>query len=672
MRQNRDRQNFGCFSSSGRVWQLGRRAHAQSVFPKAVFNNVVSQPLPWISPPAWRCAFLALATLIVLPASLARAGEFPITNSRDAKLTRAKIQAAQFLSKATFGPTEDDIDALATRMTQIGTRPALDEWIDEQFAMPTTSHQDVTYDLLHLDGTDDEEEGIGISLYRYQVWWHIALTAPDQLKQRVGWALSQIFVIGDSGAGFNNQTGRDIGEGERSLPDWLGMSHFYDTLLDGSESTYRELLEDVTYHPCMGVWLSSIRNRKANLNQGRYPDENYAREIMQLFSVGLYELHQDGRLKVNENGELIPTYDNYQIKELARLFTGFRYAHNTSASFYTGRNLGQPMTIYPPEHDTNYNYTDESAAPNTKTVFGTVLPPLPTPLTEQAVRDEIGAGLDAVANHPNVAPFICTRLIQRLVKSNPSRAYLRRVTRVFNNNGDGVRGDMKAVVKAILTDPEVFRGQRVMRKRNPSRIDVVTRGTEYSRLREPLLRVTALIRAMRPSSDYPGGYMMINRYIESDLGQMAYRSPTVFNFYLPDYQPPGDLIGYNPSRRIPSDALYAPEFQILNGVTANKTMNRLRSFCLNRYSQYSMRKGTCRISFNLDEEIELARDLDNLDEILRRFDLLLCNGSLSETTKTHIKDAVIAETTGRDYNNVQRVESILHALVVSPDCAIEE
>ncbi|MCC9600684.1 DUF1800 domain-containing protein [Stieleria sp. JC731] len=599
-------------------------------------------------------------------------GEFPVSNSRDARLVRAKIQAAQFLSKATFGPTEESIDALATRINQIGIRLALSEWIDDQFEIPTTSHQETAYDLLHLDGTDPEQDGIGISLYRYQVWWHIALTSPDQLKQRLGHALSQIFVIGDSGEGFNNQTGRDIGNGERSIPDWVGMANFHDMLIAGTQSTYRELLEEVTYHPCMGVWLSSIRNRKANLSQGRYPDENYAREIMQLFSIGLYEMYQDGRLKVNDNGELIATYDNYQIKELARLFTGFRYAHNTSTSFYSGRNLGQAMTIYPPEHDTNYNYSDESNAPPTKTVFNTVLPPLASPITEQAVRDEIGAGLDAIANHENVAPFICRRLIQRLVKSNPSRGYMRRVTKVFNNNGQGVRGDLKAVVKAILTDPELFRGQRVMRRRSPARLDVITSGTEHSRLREPIIRVTSMIRALRPSSDYADGYMMLNRFIEDDLGQMAFRSPTVFNFYLPDYQPPGDLVGYSPSRRIPTDVVYAPEFQILNGVTANRTLNVLRRFCLNRYVQYSMRKGTCRISFDLEPEMELARNLDNLDQLLRHYDLLLCNGSLSETTKSHIKDAIIAETTGRDYNNKERLESLLHALVVSPDCAIEE
>jgi len=600
------------------------------------------------------------------------AGEFPADSPRDIRLMKAKIRAAQFLSKATFGPTETSIEELAERMSQIGYRRATSEWIDQQFELPTTSHQQTALDIIELDGRQPNQSGIGVHLYRYQAWWHIALTADDQLRQRVAWALSQIFVIGDGGTGFNGNNSRNIGGGQQSIPDWMGMSHYYDMLAEGSRGTYRELLEDVTYHPCMGVWLSSVRNRKANVSAGRFPDENYAREIMQLFSIGLYMLRQDGRLVTDDDGQLIPTYDNFQIKELGRLFTGFKYHHNTSTSFYVGRNLGDPMGIDPSQHDNNYNYSEDPGAPNTKTVFGTTLPPLPNPLTEQAVRDEIDAGLDAIGDHPNVAPFICRLLIQRLVKSNPSRAYMRRVTRVFNDNGRGVRGDLQAVVKAILTDPELYRSQRPVRRRNPTRLEVLARGTEYSRLREPINRITALIRALRPTSNYNSGYMMLNHGLYNDTGQMPFRSPSVFNFYLPDYQPPGDLIGYQPSRRNPSDSLFAPEFQILNGVTANRLMNRLVQFSRNRYVQFGMRKGNCRISFDLEPEIELARDLDNLDEILRRFDLLLCNGTLSEETKTSIKDAIIAETTGRDWMDEQRVEEMLAAVLNSPDCAIEQ
>lgn len=615
------------------------------------------------------------------------AGEFPVKNSREVRLMKAKIQASQFLSKATFGPTQESIDSLGQRINQIGFKRATSEWIDQQFALPITSHEDIARDIVYVDGNKVDMQTGSPYQYRYQAWWHIALTSEDQLRQRVAWALSQIFVIGDSGVGFNNDDRRaktelaDTTNQELdyenhpeyyTIVDWLGMSNYYDLLAKGSDGTYRELLEQVTYHPCMGDWLSSRGNRKANVASGRFPDENYAREIMQLFSVGLYHMHQDGRLKVDENGELIPTYDNTQIKELGRLFTGFKYRHDSNNSFYVGRNLGEPMEIHVQEHDNNLNYSEEPDAPASKTVFGTVLPPLPVTVTQADVKAEIGAGLDAIANHPNVAPFICRLLIQRLVKSNPSRGYLTRVTRIFNDNGQGVRGDLKAVVKGILTDPEVYRGQRLVRLRNPTRIRVVTRGTEYSRLREPINRVTSLIRAMRPTTDYAAGYMMLNRGLSSEIGQMPFDAPSVFNYYLPDFQPPGDLIGYTPSRRNPFGAIFSPEFQILNGVTANLTLNRFRSWCYNQNMNYGMRKGSCRITFHLEPEMDLARDLANLDEILQRFDLWLCNGSLSEATKTSIKDAITAETTGIDSWYAQRVEVMLNAVILSPDCAVEQ
>ena len=615
------------------------------------------------------CVALAMLFVASTFTATAFAGDFPANNSREIRLLKAKVRAAQFLSKATFGPTQEAIDELALRMSQIGYRRAVSEWVDYQLDLPFTSHEQVARDIIELNGRTPTTQGVGVNLYRYQAWWHCALTSEDQLKQRIAWALSQIFVIGDSGTGFNNDDDRDIGNGERSIADWVGMSRYYDMLGEGSTRTYRELLEDVTYSPLMGVWLSSNRNRKANVSAGRFPDENYAREIMQLFSVGLYLMHQDGRLMVDDDGELIPTYDNEQIRELARVFTGLKFHHNTNGSFYVGRNYGDPMRVHPAEHDNNFNYSEDPDAPNSKTVFGVTLPPLAQPLSVESCEDEIDSALDVIADHQNVAPFISRLLIQRLVKSNPSRGYLRRVTRVFNDNGQGVRGDMRAVVKAILTDPELYRSQRLVRQRSPLGVKVITRGTEYSRLREPINRVTNLVRAMRPSSNYEQGYMMLSHSIRDDIGQMPFRSPTVFNYYLPDFQPPGDVIGYTPSRRNPYDSLFAPEFQIINGVTMNRTLNRLRTFAHNRYVQYGMRVGTCRITFDLAPEIELASDTANLDEILRRFDLLLCNGTLSETTKTSIKDAILSESNA---SAVERVESMLLLVLISSDCAVEQ
>ena len=232
-------------------------------------------------------------SLLIISTSVTHGGTFEAESRGDVRKIRADLRAAQFLSKATFGPTQAMIDSLSTRIRQVGYRRACGEWIDDQFALPASSHDQVARDMVTQDGRSLTEAGVGIANYRYQAWWHIALTREDQLRQKVAWALSQIFVISDSGTGFNNNTARNIGNGEQSLPDWLGMSNFYDMLVNRADGNYRDILGDVTFHECMGVYLSSYRNRKADISKGRWPDENYAREIMQLFSIGLYELRQD-------------------------------------------------------------------------------------------------------------------------------------------------------------------------------------------------------------------------------------------------------------------------------------------------------------------------------------------------------------------------------------------
>ena len=307
----------------------------------------------------WLGTFLVLVNL----SSPTYGGTFEAESRGDVRKIRSDLRAAQFLSKATFGPTQEMIDTLSNRIRQVGYRRACGEWIDQQFTLQASSHEQVAREMVAADGQTVTEPSIGIANYRYQAWWHIALTREDQLRQKVAFALSQIFVISDSGTGFNNNTARNIGNDEQSIPDWLGMSNYYDMLANHADGNYRDLLGNVTFHECMGVYLSAYRNRKADLTKGRWPDENYAREIMQLFSIGLYELKQDGRLKVNEQGELIPTYDNEGITELARLFTGFKSKHNTSTSFYAGRNYGDPMQMHYQEHDNNKEYSDVIGEP---------------------------------------------------------------------------------------------------------------------------------------------------------------------------------------------------------------------------------------------------------------------------------------------------------------------
>lgn len=610
-----------------------------------------------------------LSTFVVLLAcQTVVAGTFEAANSQEVRQIRGKIRAAQFLSKATFGPTQADIDSLGTRIAQVGYRRACNEWIDAQFALPATTHRDKIAEIFAADSPRSPTDN-GASRVRYQAWWDIALRAEDQLRHRVAWALSQIFVTSDQGTGFNNSDPDFSG-----FPGWYGPSNYYDdVLVDNAFGSYRDLLHDMTYSPIMGTYLSHLKNRKADVPNQRFPDENYAREIMQLFSIGLYKLERDGRLERTLEGELIPSYGNEEIKTLARLFTGFKY-ENDNNNIYGPLNLNAPMEIWAPDHDNNIGYSEDPNDPAHKEIFGTILPPIPANPTEQQVRDEIEAGLDVLFNHENTAPFISRLLIQRMVKSNPSRGYIRRVARKFESNENGERGDFRAVIKAILLDPEAVRGQRLLRKRSPLRVEVVPRGAEYSRLREPVLRITAMIRALKPSSDYKGTPLMMLRTVDGDFGQSAYRSPSVFNFYLPDFQPPGELLGFHASRRNPHDALYAPEFQILDAVTANRSVNRFQSWVRNRYVRTTMYDNdVCQIDFDLDDEYNLVRNIANMPEYLKQLDLLLCNGSLSETTKDYIIAAMQAnaETTS-DYHIEIRMEETLLAVLLSPDCAIEE
>lgn len=621
-------------------------------------------------------AFFAVPTVPTVDA-----GAFEAANSREVREIRSKVRAAQFLSKATFGPTEADIDALAARIRQIGYRRACSEWIDDQFDIPATSHRQTIFDIFDADNIEHDAEGFNVPRVRHQAWWDVALRSDDQLRQKFAWALSQIFVTSDQGNGFNNNDADFSGFGS-----WLGPTVYYDeVLVDNAFGNYRDLLGDMTFSPVMGTYLSHLRNRRASVPNGRFPDENYAREIMQLFSIGLYLLENDGRLKTNSSGNIIPTYTNEEIKTLARLFTGFKY-NNPNSNIFGPLNLNEQMRIWAPEHDNNLNYAEDPFnpgqvdpnAPAHKRLFGTTLSPIPTNPTEQQVIDEINEGLDVLSNHPNVGPFICRLLIQRMVKSNPSRAYMRRVVRKFNDNGEGERGDFKAVVKAILLDPELYRSQRLQRKSNPLRVEVVTRGSEYSRLREPILRITSLIRGLNPSSDYSGGFMML-RNVEGDFGQSPYRSPSVFNFYLPEFQPPGEIIGFVPSKRNPHGALFAPEFQILDAVTANRTINRFQSWIRNRYVQNTFYNNgttvlTNRITLDLDDEAVLAQDPANMPDLLAKWDLLFCCGSLSEQTKAAIIAALNqhASSTSSSFHAEVRLEEALLAVILSPDCAVEE
>jgi uncharacterized protein (DUF1800 family) len=234
--------------------------------------------------------------------SNALAGTLPADNRQALEAIESQIRASQFLSRATSGPTKDEIDYLAGRIDALGARAAFEEWIDEQFLVPETWHHKTAKDMIGEDGWPTFTTiGMSTTAYRHYAWWDAAIAAEDQLRQRMAWALAQIFVINDSNGTFNSRSIDASGE-----PRYLGVVDYYDMLVENAFLDYRKTLEDVTRHPVMGIFLSHLRNRKADPVAGTFPDENYAREVEQLFSIGLYEMKRNGDFVLDKNKDPIP------------------------------------------------------------------------------------------------------------------------------------------------------------------------------------------------------------------------------------------------------------------------------------------------------------------------------------------------------------------------------
>jgi len=412
-------------------------------------------------------------------------------------------EAARFLTQATFGPTTSEI----ALVRQLG----YSHWLDRQLGMPLTPSraflQQLGTDLAALVPTQSLNPN-----HRVDRWYHTATYGRDQLRQRMAFALSQIFVISDQNGAINQEITQ--------------VAEYWDLLGRDAFGTYRALLNDVTFDQSMGKYLSHFQNRRAL--GARLPDENYAREVMQLFSIGLVERNLDFS-PILLGGNPVPTYDQNVISQMARVFTGFAYSNASATNIFGGsRATYLPMSCVQNEHDVGV-----------KTVLaGVVLP------ANQICGTDVGLMLNVISAHQNVAPFISRQLIQRFVTSTPSPAYIGRVAAVFENNGSGERGDLGAVLRAILLDPDA-------RNVNPP--------AGFGKLREPVLRLTALWRAWDavaplPVAGQPPGDIRMSGTVRG-MSQTPLRANTVFNFYVPDFQQPGPIA---------AAGLFSPEFQITN------------------------------------------------------------------------------------------------------------
>jgi len=490
-------------------------------------------------------------------------------------------EAARFLNQASFGAN----DAELAKVRQYGYSAIL----EDQFLMPSHRTHEGYINTLSASNLGDE--------HVMHTFWREAATGQDQLKRRVAFALSQIFVISLQDANLQNYR--------------RGVTSYMDMLTRNAFGNYRQLLQDVTLHPMMGLYLSHLRNRKEDPALNRVPDQNYAREVMQLFSIGLYQLNPGGTLMLDGNGQPIETYGPNDIVGLSRVFTGFSWAGcpSTSTNCFNGSGTQSPnREVMPMQSFPQFHSTSE------KSFLGTTIAANTTP---DPVGD-LNRALDVIAGHANVGPFIGRQLIQRLVKSNPSAAYVGRVAQAFNTGsyqsgayivGTGQRGDLRATIAAILLDPEA----RTVTSSDPGKT------------REPILRLAQWMRAFNARST--SGNFLIGTTDDpaTSLSQSPIRSPTVFNFYRPGYMPPNTAIA--------TADLVAPELQIVNEVAVVGYSNFMRSIVQNGVGSSSPRD----VQPDYTAEMALAHDANLLVD---RVSLLLTAGSMSAGSRSLIVTAV--------------------------------
>jgi uncharacterized protein (DUF1800 family) len=505
-------------------------------------------------------------------------------------------EASRFLIQASFGPTMTDIQ----RVASIGF-PA---WIDEQFATPRSG--------THWSFIQNNEISAHPLFAAIESFWTQAVRAPDQLRQRVTFALSEIFVISAASGELS----------VRSEPN----AAFMDTLASNAFGNFRTLLEGVARSPAMGWFLSHLSNDKEDPATGRIPDQNFAREVMQLFSIGLWELNPDGSRKVDGNGQLIPTYGQAEIAGMSRVFTGLGWANGWLGPY----DWNQPMA-YHPEHVS----TSEK-----RIVRGVTIP------ANTSGPESVRIALDTLFNHPNTGPFISEQLIKRLVTSNPSRVYVGRVAAAFANNGAGQRGDMRAVIKAVLMDPEA---------RDPAR----TQDAQWGKLREPILRFSAWMRAFKASSS--AGRLSIWAYGDplDDVAQAPLKPPSVFNWFRPDYSPPG---------AIRAAGWVAPEFQITHESSTTSYANIVTDVVANGFDVRDVLPSNPPVVPNYTAELALAAQSDAL---LDHLNLLLMGGQLSASTRATIKTAIDAIPTSASNASLRRVQTAVALCMISTDFVVQ-
>ena len=547
-------------------------------------------------------SFTGVAPLVAavgVAASLAACGGGGGDSPATSVATPTAAEASRFLAQASIGASRTQID----RTQGLGYAG----WLDEQFQLPSSGTR---WNWLVANGFDDIANKNNEAGFDSAAWIKL-LNAPDTLRQRVTLALSEIFVVaiaGLEGGGWKQ----------------FAAAAYLDLLEANAFGNHRTLLQQISLSPAMGEFLTFRGSAKANTTTGALPDENYARELMQLFTIGLVKLNLDGTPQLNA-GNPVDTYGQDDITGLARVFTGwdFDFAGLTGAAA-----TATPDFIRRPLVQVGSRY--ETGA---KTFLGSTIP------AGTAAPQALTQALDTIFSHPNVAPFFSRQLIQRLVTSNPTPAYVRRVATVFNNDGSGVRGNLRAVVRALLLDDE-------------ARNVAVAAGPSFGKLREPMLRFAGWARAYSAAS--PSGLWAVGNTSDpaSQLAQSPLRSPSVFNFFRPGYVPPNSALG--------TADLAAPEFQIANESSVVGCIN---------FMQRAVNGTVGDITPDYTALLTVADDARTLiDEI----NLVLAANQLSATTTAALAAAVQTMPAGTAPARRNRINAALVLVLAAPEFIVQK
>jgi uncharacterized protein (DUF1800 family) len=587
-------------------------------------------------------AFLQRILIVVAAAALASCGGGGGSSggSSASSISAApvsKVEAYRFLNQGSFGAT----DAEAARLIALGdSNTAYTRWIDAQVAKPAS----LLLPAVEAAYPNPVPQGFNIAslnAVRLETWFNNVIYGEDQLRQRVAFALSEIMVVSQVGALLN-------------LPN--ATADFHDMLARNAFGNYRTLLEEVTLHPAMGVYLSMLGNQKAVAGTNLRPDENYAREMMQLFSIGLIELNIDGSNRLDATGQPIPTYNESIIEGFARVFTGWKWACSstvTTCTFantrpqlapVTNYNQIKPMQLFADQH--------ESGTKRLLSYSGVSLPSSTIPANQTGAQD-LKDALDNVFNHPNVAPFISRQLIQKLVTSNPSPAYLQRVAEKFNNDGSGRRGNLEAVVRAILLDAEA-RGAATG-----------SQAAYAGKLKEPLMRLTQFWRAYnaRSASGKIGAARNFSGGAAAVFGQAQGSAPSVFNFFSPFFAPSGEV----------ADAgRVAPEMQIATEFTNTQIANFFWTQALNR-TQLATNLNLDDMFIDTTDELAIAADSEAL--VNRVAEKLFgastqVSAALKSETKAQVERTAVP-TTNQTTALAARTADAIYLIVTSPEFAVQ-